>query len=122
MTAPLDIPALLDQAEQRIARLLTLAGDPYDGAKQAAQDAQLLRALAEALARTQQEPVVTLTALQNATARGDAAHPEAPTYKSCAICGVVQPCRLHGRTPVSDADYDELTRDVLGAPEARRDE
>jgi hypothetical protein len=33
--------------------------------------------------------------------------------KLCQICGVVQPCPVHGRTPVSDEDFEELTRDVI---------
>jgi hypothetical protein len=32
--------------------------------------------------------------------------------RPCAICGKPQPCQQHGRTPVTDADFDELHRDV----------
>ena len=35
--------------------------------------------------------------------------------KLCQMCGVAQPCRIHGRTPVDVADYEELHREVAEA-------
>lgn len=30
----------------------------------------------------------------------------------CALCGKPQPCSQHGRTPVTDADFAELSQDL----------
>ena len=33
-------------------------------------------------------------------------------YDTCPLCGVMQPCGVHGRVPVTPADFGELTADV----------
>jgi len=42
--------------------------------------------------------------------------------KLCQICGVVQPCRVHGRTPVTAEDFEELSREVSEALTAQEEQ
>ena len=41
--------------------------------------------------------------------------PATAEMKLCQICGVVQPCHVHGRTPVTAEDFAELSREVSEA-------
>jgi hypothetical protein len=43
---------------------------------------------------------------------GRSASHDSAVERACAICDHQQPCPQHGRTPVTDEDFDELRRDV----------
>jgi hypothetical protein len=37
-----------------------------------------------------------------------------PPEQKCALCAKPQPCPEHGRTPITQADFEELTLDIAG--------